>query len=176
MNKLIYLGLMMLTAFPAAAQSKKVSNPSKPLVSGFRDLNWGVHIDSAWIGRQKLNFLKSNISREQNVYYLENDDLTVGTVNLTSIFYYFTDRGRFTKVLLVADKKFFTDMRYILGYKFEDPQEIREMNGNKVYQWNLDDVRIVLSDGAADGQMTVTFYIDYNLMESRAINRSINDF
>ena len=102
MNKLIYTFTLLLLGFASVAQNRKPApNPSKPLVPGFRDLNWGVHIDSAWIGKQKLNFIKSNISRE-NVYYLENDDLTVGTVNLNSIFYYFTDRGRFTKVLLVA--------------------------------------------------------------------------
>lgn len=166
-----------LAAATVMAQPKKGQPASNKItVPGFRDIPWGEHIDSISSNGKKLVFLKSDAMRDQSAYYLEGEDMVIGTVNLNSVFYYFTDRGRFTKVLLVADKKYFPDMRYILTNKFEDPQGAKVLNGNNVYQWNVDDVKITLTDGSADGQMTVTFFIDYNYLEFKKINSKVDDF
>ena len=178
MKQLSLFTLLFALSTFAWAQNHKKTTP-KPQLPGFRHIEWGVHIDSVFNGRLKVNFVKSNTVSDPNAYVLENEDLTIGTVNLNQIYYYFTDRGRFTKVLLVADKKYFADMKYILSYKYDEfqaPQISKSPNGNTVYQWTVDDVRITLTDGAVDGLITVTFFMDYNLHEFKLINSGVNDF
>lgn len=157
----------------AHAQSKR---NGKYDVQGFRDIKWGQHIDSVYSNKSKLNFIKSDVIKDANAYYLDNDDLTIGTVNLNSITYFFTDRAKFTRVVLKADKKFFTDLKYILTYKFDESHGQKMINSNNVFIWNLDDVRVTLSDGNGDGMAVVEFYVDYNMLEFKSINRNVSDF
>lgn len=173
MKKIITLVAAFLLVVGAHAQSRK---NNKYEVSGFREIKWGQHIDSIFVDKAKLNFIKSDVVKDANAYYLENDDLTIGTVNLNSITYYFTDRAKFTRVVLRADKKFYVDMKYILTYKFDEPQGQKMINGNNVLMWNLDDVRVTISDGAGDGMVIVEFYVDYNMLEFKSINRNVSDF
>lgn len=174
MKKLIVALAFLLSLTHAFAQGKK--NTPRYSVPGFRDLKWGAHIDSIYKDGSKLNFLKSEISKDPNAYYLENEDLSIGTVALTHVIYYFTDRGKFTKVILRGDKKFFTDMKYILTYKFDEPQAVKQINGNNVSLWNVDDVKISITDANSQDYFMVEFSVDYNLMEFRTINRNVTDF
>jgi len=178
MKQISILALFLAASLSLMAQGNKKPN-GKGLIPGFRTMTWGVHIDSTMKNGRKVTFLKSTTTSDPNAYVLENEDMTIGTVTLNNIYYYFTDRGRFTKVMMVADKKYFTDMKYILSYKYDDvqpPQISKTSNGSTVYQWTVDDVRITLTDGSADGFMTVTFFMDFNLHEFKIINSGVSDF
>ncbi len=174
--------LAILCTGTANAQGKKATktNDGHYVLADFRGIKWGSHIDSVYRDGVKLNFKKANEVSDKNAYVLESEDLVIGTVTLDKIYYVFNRQGRFTGVLLIGkrhidEKKQFGEMKYILTYKFGDP-ELREVPGAVQYYWMVDDVRITLDDQEAQGVFTVEFYSDYERVESKRVNMNVSDF
>ncbi|MBI1223471.1 MAG: hypothetical protein GC180_12780 [Bacteroidetes bacterium] len=177
---LAILGIGSGTAQSGKTTFKKVSGDGHYVLADFRDIKWGSHVDSIYRDGVKLNFIASNEVTDKNAYVLANDEMMLGTVLLDKIFYLFNKQGRFTGVLLIGkrqidEKKQFGEMKYILTYKFGEP-ELREVPGAVQYYWMVDDVRITLDDQESQGIFTVEFYSDYERSESKKINMNISDF
>ncbi len=163
----------------ATKTAAKSTNPTYVLAD-FRGIKWGQHVDSITVDGKKLSFIKSADITDKNAYTLADDDMTIGTVNLDKIYYIFNANGRFNGVMIIGSKelgtkKQFGEMKYILKYKFGEP-ELKEITGGVQYYWMVDDVRITLDDQDAQGTFTLEFYSDFERSESKRINTNIDDF
>lgn len=175
----------MISAFgmEATAQANKSTNKSSSptyVLADFRGIKWGAHVDSIKVDGKKLTFTKSADITDKNAYTLANDDMTIGTVNVDKIYYIFNANGRFNGVMVIGKKelgtkKQFGEMKYILKYKFGEP-ELKEITGGVQYYWMVDDVRITLDDQDAQGTFTLEFYSDFERSESKRINTNVDDF
>lgn len=183
MKKISVLFLLALLSLGSAfgqAKKKTSSSGNDYVLTDFRGIRWGEHIDSIVRDDVKLKFIKSKEVPDKNVYVLENDELVIGTVLLDKIYYVFNKNGRFTGVVLIGkrelgDRRQFGEMKYILTYKFGNP-EIREVPGALQYYWMVDDVRITLDDQEPQGIFSVEFFSDYERSESKRVNMNVSDF
>lgn len=184
MKKILLVALTLFLGLNGAlAQSKKKQtavNDGHYVLADFRGIKWGSHVDSIFVDGVKLDFIKSSDVADKNAYTLQDDDMFVGTVLLDKVYYIFNKQGRFTGVLLIGkraieEKKQFGEMKYILTYKFGEP-ELREVPGAIQYYWMVDDVRITLDDQESQGIFTTEFHSDYERSESKRVNMNIDDF
>ncbi|MHB1277571.1 MAG: hypothetical protein ACYC1Q_04170 [Bacteroidia bacterium] len=184
MKKTLLIALFaILSVGAASAQAKKKPQPSNEgnyVLADFRDIRWGTHVDSIYRDGVKLTLTRSTEVTDKNAYTLESDEMIIGTVLLDKIYYIFNKQGRFTGVLLIGKrqldaKKQFGEMKYILTYKFGEP-ELREVPNAVQYYWNVDDVRITLDDQESQELFTVEFFSDYERSESKRTNMTVDDF
>ena len=157
-------------------QAKKKSTVRASL-SAFRGIKWGTHLDSVYINDQKAKFVKTSDlgKKEPNTYVMENEDLTIGTVILTKIYYVFNYDSALTKVLLLAPKNKFGEMKYIVAYKFGEPQ-FSDMDNGYEFFWDLDDCRVSQTFVNDLDFFTVEFASDFNISNSKKVNREVEDF
>jgi hypothetical protein len=182
-KSLLIVVLALIFSGSVFAQGKKKAD-TKPgssyVLTDFRGIKWGVHIDSVFRNDEKLNFVRSSEVGDKGMYTLANDEMMIGTVLLDNIYYTFNKQGRFIGVLAIGkreleNKKQLGEMKYILTYKFGD-SGLREIPSAIQYYWNVDDVRITLNDEESKGIFTLEFYSDYERSESKRINMSVSDF
>lgn len=160
---------------PSEQQKKK--STVRASLSAFRGITWGTHLDSVFVNNQKASFIKTNDlgKKETNSYVMENEDLTIGSVVLSKIYYVFNYDSCLTKVLLLAPKNKFGEMKYIVAYKFGEPQFSDMDNGYQFY-WDLDDCRISQIFVNDLDFFTVEFASDFNISNSKKVNREVEDF
>lgn len=185
MNKILITLITIAIALPLAAQKKdngkKDDKGKKPTYTSgyvfkdFRGIEWGTHFDSCMRNEQKINFNRSTEVAEKNAWFIADDDMMIGTVQLSNIYYIFNQNNRFTGVKLRGNRAQFGEMKYILTYKFGD-SELRDGPKGAVYFWNIDDVRIYLNKDDSTEIFTVDFNSDYDIIESKRINRTVQDF
>lgn len=184
MKKTILILTLVLAAFTSAlAQKTKKQTSADPytyLLTDFRKIKWGTHVDSIYVDGAKVDLTKAPEMAEKNAYVIKNDNLTLGTVSLQNLYYVFNQRGRFIGVMMIGRREFegrkqLGEMKYILTYKFGN-SELREIPGAIQYYWMVDDVRITLNDEESVGLFTVEFYSDFERSESKKINMSVDDF
>lgn len=183
MKKTLLIALLSIVGLSTASAQGKKKQPVKDdhyVLADFRGIKWGSHIDSVTVNGVKVNFVKAPEVADKNAYVVASDEMIIGSVLLDKIYYLFNKQGRFTGVLLIGkrqmdEKKQFGEMKYILSYKFGDP-ELREVPGAVQYYWMVDDVRITLDDQEAQGMFTVEFFSDYERSESKRVNMNVEDF
>lgn len=181
MKKYLFILLAsVLATTVATAQNKKGTKSSNSgdsyTLTDFRDIVWGTHIDSVVVNGQKLRFTKSTELGDKNAYYIEGDDMMVGTVVLKNLYYIFNSNDRFIGVIMIGESKQMGEMKYILVTKFGQPQKEENPVSGKQYYWTIDDVRISLINESINQLFTVDFTSDYELSESKRINRNVDDF
>src|ERR1043165_1484951 len=73
---------------PEKAPKKTVVKQS---LSEFRKIRWGTRMDSIMVNGNKPVFVKATDfgKSEANAFYIENEDLTIGTISLQKILYVF---------------------------------------------------------------------------------------
>lgn len=169
-------GTTAKTTKPAAAPAKPKAAVRQSL-SEFRKIPWGTHLDSILINGAKPQFVKTSEfgKSESNAYYIENEDLTIGTVQLQKILYVFTNDSALSRVVLIGDKKKFGEMKYIISYKFSEPV-IEDKTDGYDCVWTLEDCKIRLSFANDLPVFTANFLSDYELSNSKRENRSVDDF
>ena len=162
---------------PAASPKAKQKPAVRQSLSEFRKIHWGSRLDSILIDGAKPTFVKTSEfgKSENNAYYIENDDLTIGTVPLQKILYVFTADSALSRVVLTGDKKKFGEMKYIIAYKFGEPTIVDKADGYDCV-WEMDDCKIRLSFENDLNIFTVNFFSDYEISNSKRENRSVDDF
>lgn len=155
---------------------KETPKENAYIFADFRDIKWGEHIDSIYKGEVKVTFVKSTEYGDKNAYIILDDDMNIGTVLLSNIFYIFNEDDRFVGVIMMGQSKQFGEMRYILINKFGAPHKEDETVSSKKYFWTIDDVRISLSNENISKKFTVDFTSDYDINKSKTINREVDDF
>jgi hypothetical protein len=162
---------------PAPAPAPKKTPVVRQALSEFRKIQWGTRMDSILINGVKPVFLKATEfgKSESNAFYIENDDLSIGTIQLQKILYVFTIDSALSRVVLVGDKKKFGEMKYIIAYKFGEPVIEDKQDGYDCV-WSLDECKIRLSFFNDQQVFTTNFYSDYENSYSKKVNRSVDDF
>ena len=162
--KLLYTILFSGFVFWAAADNTNPKKKTTPVTRqtytcpDFRQMKWGSHKDSIMQDGVPKNFAKVNTKSDSNMYFIPNDDLTIGTVFCDQIYYVFNNANRLVKVRLVFPRRQLGEMKYILRTKFDDPTNIIENGG--VYQliWgNIEEVKLTLNDYPDMNQAIVEF-------------------
>lgn len=189
MKKTVFLLLTFVAMAGAVTAQPKNNNKGKDkhsstastgdtyILTDFRDIKWGTHIDS--VIREdgtRMEFVKSTEYGDKNAYYIPNDDMMIGTVVLKNLYYVFNDNGRFVGVVMMGDSKHLGEMKYILVNKFGQPENTEEGASSKLYHWTVDDVRISLTSENINKVFTAEFTSDYELSESKRVNRNVDDF
>lgn len=180
MKKYLLITLTCIISFASLhGQSRSAVSPSGGdlySLPGFREITWGTHLDSVIKDGSKIKFTKSTELGDKNAYYIEDDDMLVGTVMLKSLYYIFNDNNRFVGVIMTAESKQFGEMKYILVNKFGNPDKEENPVSGKQYYWSVDDVRVSLINESINQIFTVDFTSDYERSESKRINRNVDDF
>ena len=176
-----YLFILLACVFTATVVNgqtkKKVSSSGDSYtLTDFRDILWGSHIDSVVVDGQKVKFTKSTEFGDKNAYKIDGDDLMIGTVVLKNLYYIFNSNDRFIGVIMMGDSKQLGEMKYILVTKFGQPQKEENPVSGRQYYWTIDDVRISLVNESINQLFTVDFTSDYEMSESKRINRNVDDF
>lgn len=176
-----YLFILLACVFAATAVNgqtkKKVSSSGDSYtLTDFRDILWGSHIDSIVVDGQKVKFSKSTEFGDKNAYKIDGDDLMIGTVVLKNLYYIFNSNDRFIGVVMMGESKQLGEMKYILVSKFGHHQKEESTVSGKQYYWTIDDVRISLTNESISQLFTVDFTSDYEMSESKRINRNVDDF
>lgn len=125
-----------------------------------------------------INFQKANVKNDTTAYIIPEDNMVIGTVICRNIYYYFNAANKLVKVKLVVPKVHKGEMKYILVSKFEEPTNIYDLaNGYQTVWNNIDEVRLVMTyfEDPVDF-LTVEFMSDYELNESKKINKAVDDF
>lgn len=173
MKKYLFVTLACIISFVSVKAQNSAGDYTLP---GFRDIAWGTHVDSVFNEDVKVNFTKSTELGDRNAYYIEDDDMLIGTVVLKSLYYIFNDNDRFIGVVMTGQSKQLGEMRYILLNKFGSAVKEESPVSGKQYYWVVDDVRVSLINESINQIFTVDFTSDYERSQSKRINRNVDDF
>lgn len=161
-------------------QSAAFAQSDEAQIEGFRDLTWGEHLDSIYRNGEKLNFELVEMNDEnQNdgIYYrLKGDNLMIGSVLLTEIYYVFSEEDqRLFKVLMLGRKTDVGQMEFIVDYKYGEMQNENATDNQIVKQWIVKDVTLTLSDFAYN-KFELELHSDWQAAAAYAKNTNVNDF
>lgn len=180
MNRILFTAALLIgigLAQPATAQGNK-KKPATLTFScpDFREIKWGTSRDSIFIEGKKVNFVKASPRIDTAAYIIPDDNLTIGTVTLNSILYYFNANGQLIKVKLLGKAEQLGEMKYILTSKFDKP-EVNTIVGGTQFIWkNIDEVKITVTYYTDLDFFTTEFYSDFDINESKRINKNVSDF
>ena len=117
-------------------------------IEGFRDFKWGSHVDSIYANGSKVVFTPANkvdLLNGGKFYTINNENLTIGSIGLTNIYYVFSDKTkRLYKVILEGKKQDVEEMDFIVDYKYGENINIDEKDDKIIKQWIVDNVTITL--------------------------------
>ncbi len=144
-------------------------------VLDFRNVLWGTPIDSVWRNGKKLEFIKDKNSLFKNAYYLNGDDMTIGTVKLDRVLYIFNDDNRFYRVFLSGSYEQLEQMKFILTYKFGDYRNESFVDDSHIMQWLIKDVTFTLKE-VNKSRFELTIESNWQASEDYKKNTSVDDF
>jgi hypothetical protein len=172
MKKILTIVFMAVLAMSSA--QKDLSR-----IEGFRDLNWGSHVDSIMRAGNKLVFTpatKVDLLNGGMFYTLASDNLTIGSLQLSNIYYVFSDKtNRLYKVILEGKKKDVEQMDFIVDYKYG--KHVNEaIDDDKISrQWIVADVTLSLFNFNYN-KFEFELSSDWEAAEAYKKNTSVNDF
>lgn len=151
----------------------------KTRIEGFRDFAWGSHVDSTFVNGQKVNFVpatKVDLINGGKFYTLAYDDLSIGSVRLTNIYYVFSDdNNKLFKVLLEGKKKDVEEMEFIVDYKYGDHAN-EAIDDDKISkQWIVADVTLSLYNYNYN-KFEFELVSDWEAAEAYKKNTNVTDF
>lgn len=168
MKKILFL-VLSLGIFAGAAQAQYI-------LDDFRGVKWGTHKDSCYRDGKKLAFTATQELGQKNTYTAAGDELTLGSVKLKNIYYIFTEEDLFERLVMKANGKTdFRDMKYILTYKFGDPQ-LKDLADGVQYSWNVGGVRVYLTNNTVNEEFVVDIRSDFEINANKKKNRNVTDF
>ena len=149
-------------------------------IEGFRDFTWGEHVDSVFRNGEQVKFLASDRDDENendgNYYKIKNDNLLIGNVLLTDIYYVFSEEDdRLFKVLMVGRKMEVEQMEFIVDYKYGKQVNEDVIDDKILKQWVITDVTISLVDFAYN-KFELELKSDWKAAAAYAKNTNVNDF
>lgn len=177
--------LLLFIANHISAQStshKKKTVEVKPSTFNcpkFREIKWGSVKDSILINGVAPTFVKAKLKEDTCAYFLQDDDMSIGTVLCKNIYYSFNGAGRLVKVRMVVPKSQKSDIKFILETKFEKATQIFDLTNAYELIWNnIEEVRLTLTDydDPSIDFVTVEFTSDFEMTEAKKINRAVDDF
>lgn len=185
--KKIYSSILLLLLFTTFVTAQTTSHKKKQAETKsstfncpkFREIKWGSIKDSILINGAAPTFVKAKLKEDTCAYFIQDDDMTIGTVVCKNIYYSFNGAGRLVKVRMVVPKSQKSDMKFILESKFEKATTIFDLSNADELIWNnIEEVRLTLTDydDPTIDFVTVEFTSDFEMTEAKKINRSVDDF
>lgn len=145
-------------------------------VTGFRDLVWGVHIDSVYSNGVKTKFKKDKEANEPNTFFLDDDNLTLGAAKLTKISYSFNNDDRFKKVIMYGDDKYLKDVKDIVVFKFGSAKSVKDATPSlKVSEWQVGDVSVNLTQNSREANWSLIIESNWDLSKKFVTNMNVKD-
>lgn len=166
MKKFAFLAICLSLCGAALAQGSKVTS--------FRDMVWGVHKDSIFRNGTKIKFIKDRNASEANTYTMADDNLTLGSAKLEKISYFFNKDNRFKKVILVGNKQYLEDVKYIVKYKFGTGKP-SESGKVKIIKWQIGDVEINLTTHEDEDKFKLILESNWDISETFVKNMNVKD-
>ncbi len=148
-------------------------------IEGFRDLTWGSHVDSIFRDGEKLVFTpatKVDLLNGGKFYKLQNDNLMLGSILLTNIYYVFSEKNdRLYKVILEGKKADVEQMDFIVDYKYGDHVNEAVDDDKISKQWIVSDVTLSLFNFNYN-KFEFELFSDWEAAEAYKKNISVTDF
>lgn len=172
-NVLTSLVLTLATVLPVLAQSEA----DVQQVDGFRDFEWGVHLDSvSYDDGTAVGFNESERTNGGRYFQIPNDDYSIGSVLLREIHYVFSDEDdRFYKVVLVGDKVDTETMEFIVDHKYGDHVNESANDDKVIKQWIVGEVTFTLLENKFN-TFELEIKSDWQAIEAYRKNVSVDDF
>lgn len=175
MKKIFYAITAILLFSSSAFAQKEITR-----IEGFRDLTWGSHLDSIVRDGEPLVFIPQEMQDENrkdgNYYKLKNENLLIGNVLLTDIYYVFSkDDNKLFKVLMVGRKSDVAQMEFIVDYKYGAKVNENVMDDQLIKQWIITDVTISLLDFAYN-KFELELKSDWQAAAAYVKNTNVKDF
>lgn len=168
------LTIVFLTVLAMSSAQTELSR-----IEGFRDIKWGSHVDSISRAGNPLLFTpatKVDLLNGGKFYTLSNDNLTLGSLQLSNIYYVFSDKtNRLYKVILEGKKKDVEQMDFIVDYKYGKHVN-QAVDDDKVSkQWIVADVTLSLFNFNYN-KFEFELSSDWEAAAAYKKNISVNDF
>jgi hypothetical protein len=149
-------------------------------IEGFRDFIWGTHVDSVYSKDNLVQFTKveRNDSNEKdgNYYTLKGDNMIIGNVVLTQIYYVFSKKdNRLFKVLMEGRKDDTEQMRFIVDHKYGKSVNDGALDDKIIKQWLIRDVYITLREFSFN-KFELELKSDWQAAEAYKKNTNVADF
>lgn len=167
MKKLALSAVVLLSGIIAYGQGSKVT--------GFRNLVWGTHKDSAKVDGVSMKFKKDKKAGEPNAFMVEGDKLTLGAAKLTSINYYFNADNRFKKVVMKGDTAYYGDIDFIVKHKFGNPSETEKKGTLTLLTWREGDVSLRLTRKTNEDNFLFLIESNWDITETFVKNNNVKD-
>jgi hypothetical protein len=171
---------LAISFFMIATGINAQTNNETQSIEGFRDLIWGGHVDSIFRDGEKLSFTKveRNGAQEKdgNYYTISGDNMKIGAVELTQIYYVFSMKDdRLFKVLMEGKKKDTDQMRFIVDYKYGESVNEAAKDDKVIKQWIIRDVYITLRE-FTHNKFELELKSDWQAAQAFKKNTSVDDF
>jgi hypothetical protein len=168
MKQFLIATFAIFLSVSAFAQSSKVT--------GFRDLVWGIHVDSVYSNGVKTKFKKDKESTEPNTFNIPEDNLSLGAATLTKISYTFNKDERFKKVMMYGENKYLKDIKDILAFKFGNPTSVTDPTPQlKVSNWQDGEVSISLTQFKLQDNWVLSIESNWDLSKDHLMNMNVKD-
>jgi hypothetical protein len=174
MKHLLTITCFLLIGILASAQTKTQR------IEGFRDFTWGSHIDSIFRDGSpvKFNKVERNDANENDGHYytIKGDNMYIGNVALTNIYYVFSKKdNRLFKVLLEGKKQDTEQMRFIVDFKYGESVNEGTVDDKILKQWLVRDVYITLREFSFN-KFELELRSDWQAAQAYKKNTSVSDF
>lgn len=168
MKKLALVALVLFTGVVAFSQGSRVT--------GFRNLVWGTHLDSAMRDGKPVKFKKDREAKEANAYMIPGEEMKIGAAKLNSINYFFNEDDRFNRVVAYGDTTYYADMSFIVRHKFGSPTE-RQLEGTlEILTWREGDVSLRLTKDTKNKLFSFSIKSNWDRSKSLMTNMRVKDF
>jgi hypothetical protein len=174
MKQLLTLAFCLFAALTMNAQTEKQR------IEGFRDFKWGAHVDSITRNGEPVKFTKvdRNDAHETDGHYytIKGDNMMIGNVTLTNVFYVFSKKDqRLFKVLLEGKKADTEQMRFIVDFKYGESVNEGVFDDKILKQWLVRDVYITLREFSFN-KFELELRSDWQAAEAYKKNTNVKDF
>lgn len=148
-------------------------------IEGFRDFEWGTHVDSVMREGSPVIFTpadKVDILKGGKFYTLNDDNLYIGSIKLSQIYYVFSDKtNKLYKVVLEGKKADVEQMDFIVDYKYG--KHVNEaIDDDKISkQWIVADVTLSLYNFNYN-KFEFELLSDWEAAEAYKKNINVTDF
>ncbi|MCD8528893.1 MAG: hypothetical protein LRY27_02750 [Chitinophagales bacterium] len=169
----------VLFVFALLCSSLSFAQGNFDRIEGFRDINWGSHVDSIYANGQHIVFTPANkvdLLNGGKYFVINNDNMLLGNLILTNIYYVFSENNnRLYKVILEGKKNDVEQMEFIVDYKYGDHLN-EKMDDDKISkQWLVQDVTLSLYNFNYN-KFEFELLSDWEAAEAYKKNTNVSDF
>lgn len=171
---------LLLLAFAGLIFMNVNAQSNTERIEGFRDFKWGSHVDSIFRDGSKIDFIKfdrKDAQENDGIYYtIKGDNMVIGNVVLSQIYYVFSHKdNRLFKVLMEGKKADTEQMKFIVDHKYGSSVNEGVLDDKVLKQWLIRDVYITLREFSFN-KFELELKSDWQAAEAYKKNTNVKDF